>query len=90
MLKNVLVTGGAGFIGIHTSLLLLERGYKVTIIDSLVNSYLSAVNRLKEYIKKNKPKYFSRLNFYKGDVRDINFIRKIDIISKFIIIRKFS
>jgi dTDP-L-rhamnose 4-epimerase len=37
MSKRVLVTGGAGFIGSHTCDLLIERGYKVTILDSLHN-----------------------------------------------------
>ena len=37
MIKSI-VTGGAGFIGSHTSLLLLQRGYDVIIYDSFVNS----------------------------------------------------
>ena len=35
---NLLVTGGAGFIGSHTSLLLLEEGYDLVIFDSFYNS----------------------------------------------------
>ena len=37
-MSKILVTGGAGYIGSHTSLLLLEMGYEVLIIDSLENS----------------------------------------------------
>ena len=33
---NILITGGAGYIGSHTALLLLDKGHKVTIIDNLV------------------------------------------------------
>ncbi|HDS8267542.1 TPA: GDP-mannose 4,6-dehydratase, partial [Escherichia coli] len=35
---NILVTGGAGYIGSHTSLCLLNKGYNVVIIDNLSNS----------------------------------------------------
>ena len=37
-MKSLFVTGGAGFIGSHTSLLLLEKGYVIFILDSFVNS----------------------------------------------------
>ena len=50
----VLVTGGAGFIGSHTCLSLLERGYKVIILDSFVNSSRKSVIRIKEIIRKFK------------------------------------
>ena len=34
---NVLLTGGAGYIGSHTTLALLDKGHKVTVVDSLVS-----------------------------------------------------
>ena len=37
-LKNVLVTGGAGYIATHTIICLLQAGYDVTVVDNLVNS----------------------------------------------------
>ena len=37
-MKNILVTGGAGFIGSHTCLQLLAKGFDVNVIDSFVNS----------------------------------------------------
>ena len=45
-MRNILVTGGAGYIGIHTSILLLEKGFNVITIDSLINSSLMAIDRL--------------------------------------------
>ena len=43
---NILVTGGAGYIGSHTSVLLLEAGYDVVIVDNLCNSSAEAVKRV--------------------------------------------
>ena len=37
-MKNILVTGGIGYIGSHTTVALLEKGYKVIIVDNLCNS----------------------------------------------------
>ena len=37
-MKRILVTGGTGYIGSHTCISLLEKGYDVTIVDNLVNS----------------------------------------------------
>lgn len=51
---RVLLTGGAGYIGSHTAVELLERGYDVTILDSFVNSNAEAVRRV-EYITKKSP-----------------------------------
>ena len=45
-MKNVLVTGGAGYIGSHTCLELLENGYGVVVIDNLCNSNPESLNRV--------------------------------------------
>jgi UDP-glucose 4-epimerase len=44
--KNILVTGGAGYVGSHTSLQLLLGGYRVVVIDNLDNSSEEAIKRV--------------------------------------------
>ena len=67
---NVLVTGGAGYIGSHTCVELLESGYGVIVIDNLCNSNPESLNRVQEITGKN-------LKFYEGDVRDEVLLQKI-------------
>ena len=67
---NVLVTGGAGYIGSHTCLELLESGYGVVVIDNLCNSNPKSLDRVKELTGK-------KLKFYPGDVRDEALLTKI-------------
>ena len=67
---NVLVTGGAGYIGSHTCLELLECGYGVIVIDNLCNSNPKSLVRVEKLTGK-------QLTFYQGDVRDETLLRKI-------------
>ena len=67
---NVLVTGGAGYIGSHTCVELLESGYGVVVIDNLCNSNPESLNRVRELTGKE-------VTFYEGDVRDEALLRKI-------------
>ncbi|MBR0040503.1 MAG: UDP-glucose 4-epimerase GalE, partial [Oscillospiraceae bacterium] len=60
---NVLVTGGAGYIGSHTCVELLARGHNVVIIDNLVNSSAKAVERVEQIAGRG-------VAFYENDVRD--------------------
>ena len=67
---NVLVTGGAGYIGSHTCVELLNCGYGVVVIDNLCNSNPKSLERVQELTGKT-------LKFYEGDVRDEALLTKI-------------
>ena len=67
---NVLVTGGAGYIGSHTCVELLENGYGVVVIDNLVNASPESLKRVETITGK-------AVRFYEGDVRDEALLRRI-------------
>ena len=48
MSKCILVTGGSGYIGSHTTLALVEAGFRVVIVDNLCNSSVLVLDRLRE------------------------------------------
>ena len=60
---SILVTGGAGYIGSHTVLTLLDRDEDVVVVDNLVNSSRESLRRIEEMTGK-------KVKFYEADVRD--------------------
>jgi UDP-glucose 4-epimerase len=50
---TILVTGGAGYIGSHTCVELLNNGYKLVVLDKLINSKLESINRVKKITGKD-------------------------------------
>ena len=67
---SILVTGGAGFIGSHTCVELLENGYDVVVVDNLSNSCEKSLERVKEITGKE-------VTFYKGDILDREFLEGV-------------
>lgn len=59
----ILVTGGAGYIGSHTCVELLNKGYEIVVVDNLCNSHEESLNRVKQITGKD-------FVFVKADVRD--------------------
>lgn len=67
---KVLVTGGAGYIGSHTCLELLQAGYEVVVLDNLSNSKYEALKRVQELAGKS-------LDFYQQDLLDLEGVNRI-------------
>lgn len=68
-MKNIFITGGAGYIGSHAVKLFLENGYGVTVFDNLSRGYKQAVEELSKY---------GQLEFVKGDLKS-----KKDLVNAF-------
>ena len=66
----ILVTGGAGFIGSHTCVELLDSGYDVVVYDNLSNSSKESLQRVKKLTGKD-------VTFYEGDIRDREMLQKV-------------
>lgn len=69
-MRKILVTGGLGFIGSHTSLALLENNYKIIILDSNVNSSEDTLLKIINSAKISKSDLEGKITFVKGDIRD--------------------
>ncbi len=67
---NVLVTGGAGYIGSHTLVELLNAGHNVIAIDNFMNSKFESIKRVEQITGK-------KVKFYEGDIRDRKILDKI-------------
>lgn len=70
MNKTILVTGGAGYIGSHTCVELLNRDFNVVVLDNLSNSKVESLNRVKKITGKD-------LKFYQGDILDDAILDKV-------------
>lgn len=69
-MKKILVTGGAGYIGSHTSLLLLQHGFEVIVLDNLYNSSEESIRRISQ-ISGHSPLFIN------GDIRDIGILNRV-------------
>lgn len=67
---KVLVTGGCGYIGSHTCIELLNKGYDVIVVDNLINSQIDNISRVEEITGRN-------VKFYRDDINDKEALRNI-------------
>ena len=76
-MSKILVTGGAGFIGSHTCLRLLENGHKIVVIDSFLNSSRKSLLRVNKLITENK------IEIFEGDLKIQENIEHVFLKSKY-------
>ena len=69
-MKNVMITGGAGYIGTHTAVELLNKNYNVIIYDNLSNSSKIAVDRVSDITGKE-------ITFYEADILDKEKLKEV-------------
>ena len=69
-MKNVLITGGAGYIGSHTAVELLNKNYNVIVYDNLSNSSRISIDRVEEITGK-------KISFYKADILDKTKLKEV-------------
>jgi len=67
---QILITGGAGYIGSHACVELLEAGYEIVVVDNFINSKPAVLKRIEEITGR-------RFRFYKVDIRDREGLRKV-------------
>lgn len=67
--QTILVTGGAGYIGSHTTLELLNAGYKVICVDNMCNAYMAA-DKEPESLKRVQQLTGKQVTFLNVDIRD--------------------
>ena len=72
-----MVTGGLGYIGSHTCINLLAKGYHLIVIDSLINSSKVVVDKIMQISKIPLEKSQSYFSFIKGDLRDKDFLNNV-------------
>lgn len=69
-MAKILVTGGAGYIGSHTCVELLNAGHEVVVLDNLCNSAAESLNRVQQLTQKS-------LTFIEGDIRDAQLLDQV-------------
>lgn len=76
-MKNILLTGGAGFIGSHTCLILLERGFNVIVYDSFFNSSPESLKNVKKICSQQNQNIKGNLRIVNGDICDSYKLNKV-------------
>ncbi len=74
---TILLTGGTGYIGSHTAALLLEKGYRVILLDSLVNSSIKVIDNLKSIFHESNYEKSNLLSFKNCDIRNFYLLDNI-------------
>ena len=76
-MKNILVTGGLGFIGSHTCVSLLESGNRLIIIDSNIRFANEIISRLEKIGEQKNLNFTKRIFLFEGDIRNKKFLNDV-------------
>ena len=76
-MESILVTGGAGFIGSHTCILLLKKGYDVFILDSFFNSSEKSIKKILLTLEHENIDINNKTHLIKGDIKNKDDIEKV-------------
>ena len=76
-MKSIFVTGGLGFIGSHTCLLLLKRGYDIFILDSFINSSEKIIEKILLTLERETLYLNEKIHLIKGDIKNKDDIEKV-------------
>ena len=76
-MSTILITGGAGYIGCHTVLELLNKGHIIVVLDSFITSSEKNLTKIKNFLKNKKKYILNNLHIFKSDLRDYQSIDKI-------------
>lgn len=79
---RILVTGGAGFIGSHTCLVLMKNGHELLVIDSFINSNSLSLEKVGLILHSEINDFKEKLKIIEGDIRDIEIINNIFLNAK--------
>ena len=75
-MQTILLTGGAGYIGSHTCLVLLENNFRVVVYDSFINGSKLAIERVQKIVEKEIFDLDKKLFIWEGDIRDDESLKK--------------
>ncbi len=76
-MKTILITGGAGYIGSHTCVNLLKKGYKLIVVDSFINSSSLVIDKIINLASESISNNTIKLQAIKGDIKDELFLDSI-------------
>ncbi len=76
-MQTILATGGTGFIGSHTCIELLKKGFKVIILDSLINSSKKVLDQIIKIGLNGENDFSKNCTFVFGDIRDLDLLESI-------------
>ena len=76
-MDSILVTGGSGFIGSHTCILLLKKGYDIFILDSFINSSEKSIKKILLTLECENLYFNEKIHLIKGDIKNKDDIEKV-------------